>query len=99
MTLKEKKNILISFLLICPASLFNEMQDGTSPALTLGFILTEWITGLIVSGFIAAIIFGIRFLIFKTGSFFTTFYMTTYIFCILIISAYPLGFLLGKLFN
>ena len=99
MTSKEKKNILISILLMCPASLFNEMQDGIAPALTVGFILTEWITGLIVSGVIAAIIFGIRFWIFKKGSFFTTYYKTTYIFCVLIISVYPLGFLFGRLFN
>tara|TARA_B110000114_G_scaffold84868_1_gene89735 strand:+ start:467 stop:766 length:300 start_codon:yes stop_codon:yes gene_type:complete len=99
MTAKQRNNILISVLLMCPASLFNEIQDGSSPSFTAGFIMSEWTAGLIVSSVISLIIFGLRYLVLKKGSLYTTFYKTTYIICVLIISAHPLGYIFGKIFK
>ena len=94
---KNLKNIIVSLVLLFPATIFNEIQDGDTPEIDLKFIFSEWFGGFIVCLIISFIIFILSYFISKKISFFEVFYKTTYVICLLIVIAYPMGYLLGKL--
>ena len=96
---KEKKNIIISTLLILPLSVYIELSDGIAPPVTFMFVIKEWLAAIVLCLTISLIIYGLRYLIIRKGSFLTTYYKTAYFFCAFIVLSYPIAFLFGFLFS
>jgi len=60
---------------MCPAAVYLEIRDGKGyEKIDLGFIIEEWLSGLISALFIATIVYGIKYNLKKGKKFYTLLY-------------------------
>jgi len=91
-------NVIISIILLLPASIFIENIDGLDVVNDFYGAMREWLGAIIVSLIIATISWGVYFLFNKKSLFVKAFYKSCYLFTIVSFSSYFIGYLIGVIF-
>lgn len=92
----EKFHLILSLILLLPSSVYLEISDGNHEYdSVISLILTQWLIGIDASLSIGSLSWFIYCFIYKKSSFLKACYRSCYFICLLIISAYPIGFLIG----
>jgi hypothetical protein len=96
---KTNKHLLISLIILLPASLYLENSDGLDMIDDFYGLMSNWFGAIIVSLIIGTISWGGYFLFNKKSSFVKALYKSCYFVTFICFAGYWIGYIAGTLFG